>query len=111
MTRTIFGKRNLTNFRPSFFFRRCLREKQLMPRTWKKSVADDTRVDDPELVEKVAIAIFERPQGSWEYAREAEREWLRLEAQAAIATFLEHVEEHETSARSVQTPRAPISLG
>ena len=45
------------------------------------------RLDDPELIEKVAIAIFERTQGSWEYAREADREWLRLEAQAAIATF------------------------
>jgi hypothetical protein len=82
-----------------------------MPRTWKESVAEDTRVDDPELVEKVAIAIFERTQGSWEYAREAEREWLRLEAQAAIATFVEHVEERAMRARSVRTPPAPISLG
>ncbi|HEY0849056.1 MAG TPA: hypothetical protein VGD96_04035 [Bradyrhizobium sp.] len=65
-----------------------------MPRTREKSAADDTPVDDPELIEKVAIAIFERTQGSWEYAREADRQWLRLEAQAAIATFLEHVEEY-----------------
>ena len=63
-----------------------------MPRTREKSAADDIPVDDPELIEKVAIAIFERTQGSWEYAREADRQWLRLEAQAAIATFLEHVE-------------------
>ena len=67
-----------------------------MPRTGEKSAVDDTPVDDPELIEKVAIAIFERTQGSWEYAREADRQWLRLEAQAAIATFLEHVEEYAT---------------
>ena len=80
-----------------------------MPRAWEKPAADDTRVDDPELIEKVAIAIFERTQGSWEYAREADREWLRLEAQAAIATFLEHTKERATRPRLVRIPSAPIS--
>jgi hypothetical protein len=47
------------------------------------------------LIEKVAIAIFERTQGSWEYAREADREWLRLEAQAAIVTVLKQIEEQD----------------
>jgi len=79
-----------------------LKEKQPMPRT-----AIDTRLDDPELIEKVAIAIFERTQGSWEYAREADREWLRLEAQAAIATFLDHTGERATRPRSVRSPPAP----
>jgi hypothetical protein len=41
-----------------------------MPRT----VTNETRIDDPALIEKVAIAIFEKTQGSWEYAREADRE-------------------------------------
>ena len=64
-----------------------------MQLTREKSAPNDTPIDDPELIEKVAIAIFERTQGSWEYAREADKEWLRLEAQAAIATFLKHIEE------------------
>ena len=34
-----------------------------MPRT------NETRIDDPALIEEVAIAIFENTQGSWEYAR------------------------------------------
>jgi len=54
-----------------------------MPRT----VSNEATIDDPALIERVAIAIFEKTQGSWEYAREADREWLRLEAQAAIVTF------------------------
>jgi hypothetical protein len=60
-----------------------------MPRT----VSDETTIDDPALIETVAIAIFEKTQGSWEYATEADREWLRLEAQAAIVTFLKYIEE------------------
>ena len=52
------------------------------------TVSNETTIDDPALIERVAIAIFEKTQGSWEYAREADREWLRLEAQAAIVTFL-----------------------
>src|SRR5262249_16011030 len=59
-----------------------------MPRT----LSNATTIDDPELIEEVAIAIFEKTQGSWEYAREADREWLRLEAQAHITTFLKYVE-------------------
>ena len=55
-----------------------------MPRT----VSNEATIDDPALIERVAIAIFEKTQGSWEYAREADREWLRLEAQTAIVTFL-----------------------
>ena len=57
--------------------------------------SNETLIDDPALIEKVAIAIFERTQGNWEYAREADREWLRLEAEAAIATFLKHIEERD----------------
>jgi hypothetical protein len=67
------------------------REEQPMPRT----VTNETRIDDPALIEKVAIAIFEKTQGSWEYAREADREWLRLEAQAAIITVLKYTEERD----------------
>jgi hypothetical protein len=59
------------------------------------TVSYETSIDDPALIEKVAIAIFEKTQGSWKYAREADREWLRLEAQAAIATFLKHIEERD----------------
>lgn len=59
----------------------------------QRTASNEKLIDDPALIEKVAIAIFERTQGSWEYAREADREWLRLEAQAAIATFLKHIEE------------------
>ena len=55
--------------------------------------AKGTPIDDAALIEMVAIAIFEKTQGSWEYAREADREWLRLEAQAAIVTFLRYIEE------------------
>jgi hypothetical protein len=62
-----------------------------MPRT----VTNETRIDDPALIEKVAIAIFETTLGRWEYAREADREWLRLEAQAAIVTFLKYIEERD----------------
>jgi len=54
-----------------------------MPHT----ISNEATIDDPALIERVAIAIFEKTQGSWEYAREADREWLRLEAQAAIVTF------------------------
>ena len=60
-----------------------------MPRT----VSNEATIDDPALIERVANAIFEKTQGSWEYAREADREWLRLEAQAAIVTFLRCIEE------------------
>ena len=60
------------------------------------TISNDTLIDDPALIERVAIAIFERTQGSWEYAREADREWLRLEAQAAILTFLKYIEERAT---------------
>jgi hypothetical protein len=87
-----------------------LKEKQPMPRIWEKPAADDTCVDDPELIEKVAIAIFERTQGSWEYAREADRQWLRLEARAAIATFLEHVEERAIHPRPARIAATPIPL-
>ena len=59
-------------------------------------VSNDTLIDDPALIERVAIAIFESTQGRWEYAREADREWLRLEAQAAILTFLKYIEERAT---------------
>ena len=61
-----------------------------------RSATNETRIDDPALIEKVAIAIFEKTQCSWEYAREADREWLRLEAQAAIITFLKYNEERES---------------
>ena len=57
------------------------------------TVSNETAIDDPALIERVAIAIFEKTQGSWEYAREADREWLRQEAQAAIVTFLRCIEE------------------
>jgi len=40
------------------------------------TVSNETTIDDPALIERVAIAIFEKTQGSWEYAREADREWL-----------------------------------
>ena len=53
------------------------------------TVSNETAIDDPALIERVAIAIFEKTQGSWEYA---DREWLRLEAQAAIVTFLRCIE-------------------
>lgn len=75
-----------------------------MPRPWEKPVPNDMLVDDPELIEKVAIAIFERTQGSWEYAREADRQWLRLEAQAAITAFLKHVEERTERPRLMRMP-------
>jgi hypothetical protein len=58
-----------------------------------RTVSNETTIDDRALIERVAIAIFEKTQGSWEYAREADREWLRLEAQAAIVTFLRFIEE------------------
>jgi hypothetical protein len=58
-----------------------------------RTVSNETTIDDPALIERVAIAIFEKTQGSWEYAREADREWLRLEAQAAIVNFLSYIEE------------------
>ena len=58
-------------------------------------VPNEALIDDPALIEKVAIAIFERTQGSWEYARDADRQWLRLEAQAAIVTVLRHIEERD----------------
>lgn len=75
-----------------------------MPRPWEKPVPNDMPLDDPELIEKVAIAIFERTQGSWEYAREADRQWLRLEAEAAIAAFLKHVEERTARPRLMRMP-------
>ena len=33
------------------------------------TVSNETTIDDPALIERVAIAIFEKTQGSWEYAR------------------------------------------
>jgi hypothetical protein len=66
----------------------------------QRTVTYETSIDDPALIEKVAIAIFEKTQGSWEYAREADREWLRLEARAAIATFLKHIEERDGISRA-----------
>jgi hypothetical protein len=78
-----------------------------MPRT-----VNQTHIDDPVLIEKVAIAIFERTQGSWEYAREADREWLRLEAQAAIVTCLTHIEERNRTspARSIKRQQPLLEL-
>jgi hypothetical protein len=56
-----------------------------MPRT----VSNETTIDDPALIERVAIAIFEKTQGSWGYARRQRM----AEAQAAIVTFLRCIEE------------------
>jgi hypothetical protein len=58
-----------------------------------RRVANETFIDNPALIEKVATAIFEKTQGSWEYAREADKEWARLEAQAAIEVVLKHIDE------------------
>jgi len=76
-----------------------------MPCMKERSAACETPIDDPALIEKVAIAIFERTQGSWQYAREADREWLRLEAQAAIEAFLKHVEEERAAPPLLIPPR------
>ena len=60
-----------------------------------RRVANETFIDDPALIERIATAIFEKTQGSWEYAREADKEWTRLEAQAAIEVVLKHIEERD----------------
>ena len=75
-----------------------------MPRT----VSNETTIDDPALIKRVAIAIFEKTQGSWEYAREADREWLRLEAQAAIVTFLRYIEERGRIFAAYDGKRQPL---
>jgi hypothetical protein len=78
-----------------------------------RRVASETFIDDPALIEKVAIAIFEKTQGNWEYAREADREWARLEAQAAIEVVLKHIEERDrifTACDSKQQPPSELIL-
>ena len=68
-------------------------------------VPNETLTNDPALIEKVAIAIFERTQGSWEYARDADRQWVRLEAQAAIVTVLKHIKERDQIPSAVRLAR------
>jgi hypothetical protein len=60
-----------------------------------RRAASETFINDPSFIEKVAIAIFEKTQGSWEYARKADREWARLEGQAAIEAVLKHLDERD----------------
>ena len=73
-------------------------------------VPNETLTHDPALIEKVAVAIFERTQGSWEYARDADRQWVRLEAQAAIVTVLKHIKERDQIPPAVRFARLAYDL-